>query len=219
MTDTGLVKFRGRFLVLDGPDGAGKSTQIALLAQRLGAAVEVVTVRDPGGTAVGDRIRAILLDNAHHDMAVSCELMLYMASRAQLVARVIRPALARGACVVSDRYVSSTLAYQGAGGTDLSAIRQVADVAVGGLWPDATVILDLSAEAGLARAGRRAVEGRTGALDRMEQKGLDFHRRVRNLFLQQAREQPARMAVVDATQPPQDVHKAVWTAVMAMMVR
>jgi len=203
------AKFRGRFLVLDGPDGAGKSTQIAMLTRRLADAVEVVAVRDPGGTAVGDRIRAILLDTAHADMAVACELMLYMASRAQLVSQIVRPALARGACVVSDRYISSTIAYQGAGGTDVNAIRRVADVAVGGLWPDVTVILDVPAEMGLSRVSRR------GAGDRVEQKGLEFHRRVRELFLRQAKDSPADVAVVDATQSPGIVHEAVWEAVIA----
>jgi len=212
-----LEKFRSRFVVLDGPDGAGKSTQIALLAQRLRGAVEVVAVRDPGGTVIGDRIRGILLDNAHHDMAVECELLLYMASRAQLVSQVIRPALERGACVVGDRYVSSTVAYQGAGGTDTGAIRRVADIAVGGLWPDVTVILDLPAETGLARVGRRAAE--TGhRRDRMEVRGLEFHGRVRDLFLQQARERPADFAVVDATRSAEVVHEDVWKAVTKKIV-
>ena len=214
MDNTNFTNFRGRFLVLDGPDGAGKSTQIALLARRLRDAVDVVSVRDPGGTVIGDRIRGILLDNAHPDMSVACELLLYMASRAQLVAKVIRPALERGACVICDRYISSTVAYQGAGGTDIRAIRQVAEVAVGGLWPDMTVILDLPAETGLSRVGRRGGDAKPGTLDRMEQKGLEFHRRVRDLFLQQAGERPDDFAVVDATQAAEAVHESVWTAVM-----
>ncbi len=184
-------KWAGRFLVLDGPDGAGKSTQLARLADWLGeAGLEVVTTRDPGGTAIGDRVRAILLDPAADEMSVPCETMLYMASRAQLVAEVVRPALARGAVVLCDRFVSSTLAYQTAGGADPAAIRTVAAVAIGQTWPDLTVILDLDPAAGLDRVQR--------GLDRMEAKGLPFHQRVREAFLTQARQDPRRFAVIDA---------------------
>ena len=200
----------GRFVVLDGPDGAGKTTQLRLLAEDLGAAgVEAVCVRDPGGTAIGDRIRGILLDPACGEMAVACETMLYMASRAQLVEQVIRPALSRGACVLSDRYVSSTIAYQGAGGQDTEAVRRVAEVAIGGLWPDLTVVLDLDHEAGLHRSRLR------GQLDRMESKDLDFHRRVRAIFLDQARGQGDRFAVVDADAPVEAVHERIVAAVAA----
>jgi dTMP kinase len=203
-------KLRGRFLVIDGPDGAGKSTQIAMLAAFLRErGLAVAQTRDPGGTAVGDRIRAILLDNAHAEMAVACETMLYMASRAQLVAEVIRPALERGACVLCDRFVSSTIAYQGAGGADIEAIRRVAEVAVGGVWPDLTVILDLGHDEGLRRAAERVPcpslsppVGARGhvrpALDRMESKGDLFHQRVREMFLAQAKEEPDKFAVIDA---------------------
>lgn len=185
-------KLRGRFIVIDGPDGAGKSTQIRLLAERLaGLGVQLTLARDPGGTPIGDRVRAILLDRAHGEMAVECELMLYMASRAQLAHEVLRPALAAGRCVLCDRYVSSTIAYQGAGGADAAAIRHVADVAIGGLWPDLTVILDLPADRGLARV--------PNAHDRMEAKGNEFHARVRESFLRQAKDDPARFLVVDAS--------------------
>jgi dTMP kinase len=132
-------KLAGRFVVIDGPDGAGKSTQLKLLAEHLRAAgLAVCEVRDPGGTAIGDRIRAILLDRAHGEMAVACELMLYMASRAQLAAEVIRPALSGGQCVLGDRYISSTIAYQGAGGMDAESVRQAGRIAVGATWPDPT---------------------------------------------------------------------------------
>ncbi len=195
-------KLSGRFIVLDGPDGTGKSTQVARLADHLGGrGVKVCTVRDPGGTAIGDKIREILLDKAHDEMCVECETMLYMASRAQLVSQIIRPALQRGECVVSDRYISSTLAYQGAGGVDTEAVRRVADVAVGGLWPHLTIVLDIAAEVGLTRL--------KGAPDRMESKALDFHRRVRELFVQQARQSPKTFAIVDASGDVQQVHARV----------
>jgi len=184
----------GRFIVIDGPDGCGKSTQLKLLADWLGSqGVDVCTTRDPGGTKIGDRIRQILLDGDHGEMAVGCELMLYMASRAQLAEQVIRPAIASGQCVLCDRYVSSTVAYQGAGGVRPETIRQVAEVAVGGLWPDVTFVLDLPAAEGLARAAKARKH------DRMEAKGPQFHDRVRELFLYHARQQPDRFAVVDAS--------------------
>jgi dTMP kinase len=213
LADRLVEKLAGRFIVIDGPDGAGKSTQAGLLADYLrsvGAAVRMV--RDPGGTAIGDRIRQILLDRAHGEMAVQCELMLYMASRAQLAAEIIRPALAAGMCVLSDRYISSTIAYQGAGGIDPDAIRQVARIAVGPTWPDLTVVLDLPSDEGLARAGR------LNGHDRMEAKGLEFHRRVRDMFLLQARQEPGRFVVVNASGSPGEIQTRLrgaiedWTA-------
>ena len=118
-----LDTLAGKFIVIDGPDGAGKTTQAKLLAGFLiESGLEVQRIRDPGGTEIGDEIRTILLDNRHHKMSVQCELMLYMASRAQLAQEVIAPALAEGTCVLGDRYVSSTIAYQGAGGADVAAI-------------------------------------------------------------------------------------------------
>jgi len=190
----------GKFIVLDGPDGAGKSTQLASLADFLRqTGVELVRTRDPGGTVIGDRIRQILLDRSHEKMSIACELMLYMASRAQLVAEVIAPALRAGCCVLCDRYISSTVAYQGAGGADVEAILSAARVAVGDVWPDLTVILDIDPAAGLARL--------TGAKDRMEAKNLPFHRRVRELFLKQAADHPQRFAVLDASAGTEEVQR------------
>lgn len=198
-------KLAGRFIVMDGPDGAGKSTQIAMLAEHLrGQGVSVVQTRDPGGTAIGDRIRTILLDRVHAEMDFRCELMLYMASRAQLVAEVIRPALARGQCVLCDRYISSTIAYQGAGGASVEQIKAAAAVAVGGLWPDLTLLLDLPPEVGMTRL--------KGAPDRVEAKGLEYHRAVRALFLQQAAEDPGRFAVVDAAGSVEQVQQRLQAA-------
>jgi dTMP kinase len=203
----------GKFLVVDGPDGAGKSTQMRMLAEYLTARhVPLTVTRDPGGTAVGDKIRAILLDNANGDIAPACELMLYMASRAQLVAEVIQPALTAGRCVLCDRYVSSTIAYQGAAGVDAATIRQVAQPAVGSVWPDLTIIVDVPAEFGLGRAGR------AGGHDRMESKSLEFHRRVRESFLAQARENPARFVVIDGRATPQEVHQKVVDSLARLQV-
>jgi len=193
-------RLAGRFIVIDGPDGAGKSTQAGLLREWLGeAGVRVLGVRDPGGTVIGDRIRQILLDVNHKTMAPITETMLFMASRAQLAAEVIRPAMARGQCVLGDRYISATVAYQGAAGVALDAIRTVGEIAVAGLWPDLTVILDLPADEGLKRL--------TNQPDRMESKDLSFHRRVRELFLRQAHEQPDRFAVVDASETVERVQR------------
>ncbi len=195
-------KLAGRFLVVDGPDGTGKSTQIQRLCAWLrDAGAAVTAVRDPGGTAIGDRIRAILLDPLHAEMAVRCETMLYMASRAQLVEQIVRPALARGECVLCDRYISATVAYQGAGGMDPDLVRSVGEAAVGGLWPDLTLLLDLPPEVGLSRI--------RGTLDRVEAKDLAYHRRVRDIFLRQAQEAPERFRVLDASGTPEDVQSRI----------
>ena len=205
-------RLAGRFLVLDGPDGGGKSTQLEMLAAHLRASgLEVLSVREPGGTAIGEKIRGILLDRRHDDMAVICEMLLYMASRAQLVAQRIAPALAAGQCVLADRFVWSTIAYQGAAGADVEAIRQVAKVAVAGAWPDLTVILDLPAEAGLSRLKRDK--------DRLEQRDLDYHRRVRQSYLDQARQVGDRAAVIDASASPDQVQQALRGAIEAWLAR
>ena len=198
-------KLAGMYIVFDGPDGCGKSTQLALTAEWLaGQGLAVTTTRDPGGTVIGDKIRQLLLDINHSKMTPACETMLYMASRAQLASEVIRPALTAGQCVLCDRYISSTIAYQGAGGIDIDSIRRVADTAVGGLWPDLTVVLDLPAEVGLSRL--------PGKPDRMESKALTFHEKVRELFGAQAAADPGRFAVVDAAGPLEQVQERVISA-------
>ena len=194
-------RLAGKFIVVDGCDGVGKSTQVAMLSQCLRQeGLTVCRVRDPGGTTIGDRIREILLDTAHGEMTVACELMLYMASRSQLVAELIRPALQRGQCVLSDRYISSTVAYQGAGGVDAETVRAAGRIAVGETWPDLTIVLDLPAEEGLARAGNH------GDHDRMESKAVAFHEKVLELFLAQVAESPDRFVAVDAAGTPEQVH-------------
>jgi len=185
-------RLAGQFIVLDGPDGSGKSTQFRRLsALAADHGVTVCEVREPGGTDIGERVRAILLDPAVGEMDVRCEMLLYMASRAQLIAERIRPALRRGELVLADRFISSTLAYQGAaGGMDEADIRRVGDVAVAGRGPDLVVVFDVDAETAAGRLNP--------LLDRMEAKGADYHRRVRRGYLDQADAEPDRYLVIDA---------------------
>lgn len=207
-----LDALRGRFLVFDGPDGSGKTTQFRRFVKLArDAGLTVCDIREPGGTAVGERIRDILLDPIHDEMALRCEMMLYMASRAQLVEERIRPALARSELVVGDRFVSSTLAYQGAaGGLPIEEIMNVATAACGApgsegaAWPDATVIFDVDEATAASRLNP--------LLDRMEQKGRAFHKRVRDGYLAQARRDPERTIVIDATRCEDDVNEALLEA-------
>ena len=197
-----VEQLAGKFIVIDGPDGAGKTTQAQLLAEFLSeSGLDIARIRDPGGTTIGDEIRAILLDRKHRQMSVQCELMLYMASRAQLASEVIVPALAEGKCVLGDRYVSSTIAYQGAGGANVEAITQAARIAVGAVMPDLTVILDIDSELGLTRAARE------GQADRIESKHIEYHRKVREIFLSQARNQPDRFTVISGEGSVDDIQQ------------
>ena len=182
----------GRFLVFDGPDGSGKSTQLRrFLAWVRGQGITVTELREPGGTPIGERIREVLLDVRHEEMTVTCEMLLYMASRAQIVEEVVAPALARGDLVVADRFISSTHAYQGSGGgLSFEAIDLVGDVAVGTCRPDLTIVFDVDPET----ASRRL----NPLLDRMERKGDTFHARVRRGYLEQADRAPENYLVIDA---------------------
>lgn len=200
-----LALLRGRFLVFDGPDGSGKSTQMArFMALCREHGVTVTDVREPGGTPIGEQIRRVLLDPANAEMTVCCEMLLYMASRAQLVSERIEPALTQGHLVLSDRFVSSTLAYQGtAGGLSESEIRAVAAVAVGVRMPDLVVIFDVDEVTSAKRL--------SPLLDRMEQKGIDFHRRVRGGYLAQATSDPSHHLVVDANREPDEVFAELMT--------
>ncbi len=202
-----LRRYAGRFVVFEGPDGSGKSTQFRRLSDLCAATgVGVCEVREPGGTPVGEKIREVLLDRALTGMGVRCETLLYMASRAELVERRILPALTRGEMVLADRFVSSTLAYQGAaGGVPIADISAVARVATRGLVPDLIVVFDID-EAG---ASRRL----SPLLDRMEAKGADFHRKVRKGYLDQARADPGHYAVVDAGRGPDEV----WASLVAAL--
>lgn len=187
------------------------------LASEGGPPVEFV--RDPGSTRIGEQVRAILLNPENAEMRMRCEMLLYMAARAQMMAETILPALEKGKLVVSDRFVSSTLAYQ-LGGDDLAAaeIRAVADVAIRGRWPDLTIILDLPTEVSMARVRPKFTlfpdDPDAGfQKDRIEQRPLEYHRRVRQNYLDQAKSDPARYRVFDAARTPEEVHEDVFTAV------
>lgn len=195
-------RFAGKFIVLDGPDGCGKSTQARLLTQWiLAQGTETVNFRDPGTTVIGEKIREILLSPAHDAMTTPVEVLLYMAARAQLWAEAIAPALEQGRCVVLDRWLSSTCAYQGyAGGFGMAKVVAVADEALERAWPDLTIVLDVDQDTAAGRLDRE--------LDRMEQKGRSYHARVRQGFLKLA-ESRDDFAVVDAARPVDAVHQDV----------
>ena len=220
------MKLAGKFLVVDGPDGSGKETQIKRLAEWITAqGGQCTRARDPGGTVIGDRIRHVLLDFDLATMDPRCEALLFMASRAQLVAEVVRPALQKGHTVLCDRFISATCAYQGAIGVPPAEIIALGRLAVGDTWPHLTILLDVPPETGFARIGRRRhhvssrrnvgqrsiFEGATA--DAMERRPLEFHRRVRELFQELPAAYPAPVVLIDGERDIdavwEDVHKAV----------
>ena len=211
MLDTTLNQLSGYFIVFDGPDGCGKTTQMNALITRLEAqGVKVRRLREPGGTAIGEQIRKILLDPDNESMDVRCEMLLYMASRAQLVHEQIKPALAAGECVLSDRFASSTLAYQGGGGgMDLQLILDVTKSAVGDTYPDLTIIFDLDIDQAMMRLNPLLTSGAGLFQDRIEQRTRDYFQRVRENYLWQAKQWPERYRVVDAGKPIAHVEKQV----------
>jgi dTMP kinase len=193
------------FITLEGPEGAGKSTNREYLAERLRAAgIEVLLTREPGGTPLAERIREVLLTPVEEVMNADTELLLVFAARAQHLATVIRPALARGAVVLCDRFTDSTYAYQGAGrGLSLERIAALEDFVQGDLRPDLTLVFDLPVDVGLARASAR------GRLDRFEQEGQAFFQKVREAFLARAAAAPQRYVLVDAAQPLAQVQQSL----------
>jgi dTMP kinase len=199
------------FITLEGPEGSGKTSQIPILTGYLKEQGYCVhTTREPGGTEIGDQVRQILTSMGNTAMKPRTETLLFCAARAQLVDEVIRPHLAKGEIVLSDRYADSTLAYQGYGhGNDLEVLRGLLKFATGGLWPDLTLLLDLPVEDGLQR--KRSSGGEWNRLDAYK---VEFHQRVRQGFLQMAGAEPARWQVIDATQPREMVQLALRAAIM-----
>jgi len=219
-----LEKLRGKFLVLDGIDGAGKGAQLELLQAGLATqGIPFVRTRDPGGTKIGDRIRHVLLDYDLTEMDIRCEAFLFMASRAQLVRDVIRPALSAGETVLGDRYVSATCAYQGAAGYDPARVVNLAQFAVDEVWPHLTIVLDMPPTEAFKRTNRKAAGPRkTGTgqsmlfhdvqTDAMESRPVEFHQRVRELFLELPKIYPAPVAIVSGEGSVDDVHGRIMEA-------
>ncbi len=207
---------QGCFITFEGVEGSGKTTQVERLADRLRQAGRaVVTTREPGGTPISDRIRAVVLDRQNVEINPHTEALLMCAARAQLVHEVIRPSLAAGRIVVCDRYSDSTFAYQGyARGQDLATLRTINAFATGGLLPDLTILLNLPVEDGLRR---RFGAGGDGSTNRMDSLDLNFHRRVAAGYHALAEAEPDRWRVVDATLGEEDVNAAIWEFVTGVL--
>jgi dTMP kinase len=204
------------FITLEGPEGSGKTTQARLLAAWLrDQGYQVTLTREPGGTDIGDQIRAVLHDPENSAIDARTEILLYSASRAQHVAQRVRPALAAGEIVVSDRYADSTLAYQGYGrGLDLEALRRITGFATGGLAPDLTLYLDIPAEDGLQR---RQLGG--GEWNRLDAESLEFHQRVRAGYLELVKQEPERWVVIHAARSVEEVQTEIRDVVQGRLNR
>jgi dTMP kinase len=203
---------KGRLISLEGGEGAGKSTLLAgLRAHFERSELDVLYTREPGGTPVGEAVRALVLDPAHRGMAVETELLLMFAARAQLVREVLQPALTAGRWVLCDRFTDASYAYQGGGrGVDAARIGELESLATGGLKPDLTLLLDLPVAHGRARASQR------GDADRIEAERDDFFERVRATYLARAQAEPQRFRVIDASQPADSVLQAAVNAIDAL---
>lgn len=207
---------RGLFITFEGPDGSGKSTQMRILVERLRQRGHAVAVnQEPGGTLIGQQVRKILLNPENHAMAPLTELLLMFASRTQAAAETIRPALGRGDVVVSDRFTGSSLAYQGGGreiGFDL--VTALHRLALGDLYPDLTILVDIDLELGLKRAQGRNREEHSGSEARLDEQGLEFHQRVRSAYLQIAALEPERVVVFNGAEPIDVVGGKIWDVVL-----
>jgi dTMP kinase len=208
-----MTERKGAFITFEGPDGSGKSTQMRLLADRLRKyGREVVETQEPGGTEIGLQIRSILLNAQNHKLCPVSEMLLYFAARAQNFDERILPAWEKGAVVLSDRFTDSTLAYQG-GGRELGrdVVMQLHDIACHGLQPDLTICIDIDTHVGLQRVSTRG----EGARDRIEEEAIEFHKRVREIYLELGRQFPDRIKIIDGNGRMQDVAERVWRVVEA----
>ena len=208
----------GRFITFEGGEGCGKSTQIRLLAERLRAqGLLVLLTREPGGTALAERIRALVREIGEDPPNARAETLLFLASRAQLVENVVRPALDAGTWVLCDRFADSTFAYQGYGrGLNLTELKALNAFATGGLVPDRTILLDVPPETAAARLRAREQTTQTAA-DRMERAGDDFHARLKAGFLELAAAEPGRFAVIAAEGSVESVAEKVWNSIRHML--
>ena len=204
------------FITIEGPDGGGKTTQMNMLVPALEErGLDIVRTREPGGTDIGDQIRSVIMDMKNKSMDPRAEILLFCASRAQLVSELIRPSLASGKIVLCDRYADSTMAYQGYGhGLDRTALKNLLEFATGGLKPDLTILLDISAEAGLRRRITNHDEW-----NRMDDYALQFHERVRKGYLEMAAAEPERFAVIHADRSKEEIHDEIVSVIMRKLSR
>lgn len=220
LTAESSVKSQARFISFEGIDGCGKSTVIGRFACWLDEVdIPYIRTREPGGTPLGENIRRLLLDPSYRNMDEPAEVLLYTASRAQLVQEVILPNLQKGTWVLADRFIDATLAYQGYGRRlDLTVLRQIQAWACRNLWPHHTVLLDCD-----VHLARQRMQGRPGALDRMERQQLSFHRRVRAGYLELAKLEPQRLVIVDSSQALEkvleDLREVLWRPLQESILR
>jgi dTMP kinase len=202
----------GKMITLEGVEGAGKSTQLVNLIDYLQQqGIPVIATREPGGTALGEKIRSVLLNDDGNKMALECELLLMFAARAQHMQEVIKPALENGQWVVSDRFVDASYAYQSGGrGMDIMRIKQLEQWLLAGFKPDLTLLLDVSVAAGFQRIVSRGK-------DRIEQESVEFFERVRNTYLQLTQSEPERIKLIDAAQPVDVVTKQIQSCLNALI--
>ena len=193
---------QGLFITFEGPDGCGKTTQMNLLAQYFEKkGKKVVLTREPGGKGLGEKVREILL-NYNGEVSDRCESFLFLADRAQSIDIIVKPAVKQGEIVLCDRHIDSTVAYQGYGrGLDINEINMLNNLATGGKKPDLTLVFDVDVETSMKRVGKEK--------DRMESAGIDFHNRVRNGYLELAKQEPTRIKVLDATKTIEEIHEKV----------
>jgi dTMP kinase len=217
-------KLRGKFIVLDGPDGCGKTVQLELLATHLAnLGIDVVKTTDPGGTVIGNQISRLLKYDAQGQMNVTTEVMMFMASRAQLVAEIVKPALEASKTILCDRFISSTCAYQGSNGYPVEKIIEIGKLSVGDTWPDLTIIIDIPVEEGRERTGHKRYQKtkvnhkdanqaylfENVVADRFDSRPLEYHRKVRKWFLNIEQYYPGIVKIVNGEADIETVHKRI----------